>query len=152
MVAQGYHARPVRDRICSNTLIEHYQLSRTLAPAQLMFYHRLFALPPLLITILLTPGATTSSLPALVILTLGSLGPGTVGVIIFFSGLRRIPATHTAVLSLLEPLVAIMIAILLMNEPPDLFTLSGAAAILAGATIVMTPARNHTTLPRQLAH
>ncbi len=29
-----------------------------------------------------------------------------------------------------------MIAILLMNEPPNLFTLTGAAAILAGATIV----------------
>jgi drug/metabolite transporter (DMT)-like permease len=126
------------------------QLSATLAPVQLMFYHGLSALPPLLITTLLIPGATNTSIPGLAILTLGALGPGTIGVMIFFSGLKQIPATHTAVLTLLEPVVAIIIAILFMNQPPDLFTLTGAAAVLAGAALVIEPTKGSNAATIQL--
>jgi len=128
------------------------RLARSLAPTQLMFYHGLAILPALLIAIPLITDLSTVTAKATAVVTLGALGPGTIGVIFFFSGLKRIPASHTGVLTLLEPFVAILIAMFFMNEPHELFTLTGGLLILAGAIIVIEPFKKPTPTPESRSH
>jgi drug/metabolite transporter (DMT)-like permease len=56
----------------------------------------------------------------------------------FVWGLRRVPAAHASTLTLLEPLVAVTIAIATMGERWTVAGLVGGLAILAGAFMVVT--------------
>lgn len=59
-------------------------------------------------------------------------------------GLRRIPASHASVLTLLEPFVAVLLAAAVMGESLRLLAVGGGALILAGAVMVVSQARATT--------
>lgn len=61
------------------------------------------------------------------------------GTIVYLSGLRRVPASRAAVLTLIEPVVALFVAVLVWGEPMTVRGLIGAALVLAGAYLVLRP-------------
>lgn len=73
-------------------------------------------------------GATAATL-----LVAGGLSLGAVSCFAFLRGLAEIPASHASVLTLLEPLVAVIVAVLAWGEVPGPAALAGAALILAAA-------------------
>jgi drug/metabolite transporter (DMT)-like permease len=75
---------------------------------------------------------------AFAILAVGALGPGTFAGLLFTWALRRIPASHATILTLLEPLVAFAVGVLVMHQPLALVSLVGGLFILGSAAIVMT--------------
>ena len=56
---------------------------------------------------------------------------------LFVWALRRIPATHASTLTLLEPLVAVLVAIALVGERLAGVSWLGAALVLLGAASVL---------------
>jgi drug/metabolite transporter (DMT)-like permease len=71
-------------------------------------------------------------------LALVSLVPGTMAGITFVWGLRRMPAAHASMLTLIEPLVAVLIGASLYGETMGPRVVMGGALILASAVVVMT--------------
>ncbi len=60
---------------------------------------------------------------------------------LFIAGLRRIPARTASILSSLEPVYGILLALLFLKESPSLRTVSGGAVILAAALVATVRAR-----------
>jgi drug/metabolite transporter (DMT)-like permease len=60
---------------------------------------------------------------------------------LFIDGLRRIPARTASILSSLEPVYGIFLALLFLKESPSLRTVSGGAVILAAALVATVRAR-----------
>lgn len=120
----------------SNVLVNK-RLAGAFSGSELMAYHGVIA-TALLAVLVPREAWSAATWPALGILLLGSLGPGALAGLFFVWGLRRIPATHASTLTLLEPLVAVLVAAVTMGERLTLSTLVGGGAILAGATLVMS--------------
>ena len=122
----------------SNVLVNK-RLVGAFSGSELMAYHGVVATA--LLASLVPHGAwSAATWPSLGILLLGSLGPGALAGLLFVWGLRRIPATHASTLSLLEPLVAVLVAVITMGEKLTVTSCVGGGAILAGATLVMSGA------------
>jgi len=75
---------------------------------------------------------------ALGIVAMGALGPGAMCGLFFVWGLRRIAASHASTLTLLEPLVAVVLAALAFGELLARSAVVGAALIVLGAGVVMS--------------
>jgi drug/metabolite transporter (DMT)-like permease len=120
----------------SNVLVNK-RLAGAFSGSELMAYHGVVATALLA---MLVPHAawTAATWPSLGVLLLGSLGPGALAGLLFVWGLRRIPATHASTLTLLEPLVAVLVAVVTMGEKLTPASCVGGGAILAGATLVMS--------------
>jgi len=71
-------------------------------------------------------------------LALVSLVPGAMAAMAFVWGLRRMPAAHASMLTLLEPLIAVFIGAFLYGEAIGARAFVGGGLILAGAAVVMT--------------
>jgi len=71
-------------------------------------------------------------------LALVAIGPGALAGIAFVWGLRRMPAAHASMLTLLEPLIAVVIGAAVYGETMGVRTFAGGGLILAGAVAVMT--------------
>ncbi len=119
----------------SNVLVNK-RLAGTFSASELMFYHGLVATP--LLALFVPPGAWAAAPGAMAIVALGSVGPGALAGLVFTWGLRRIQASHASTLTLLEPLVAMMIAAIVYDERLGSGGFVGAALILVGALAVVT--------------
>lgn len=122
----------------SNVLVNK-RLAKAFSGSEMMFFHGLVAVP-LLFALVPSAEYAAVSRHALVVVTLGSLGPGALGGLFFVWGLRRVAASHASVLTLLEPFVAVLLAAMVLGEPVGLVSLGGGALILAGAVIVVSGA------------
>ena len=120
----------------SNVLVNK-RLAPVFSAAELMFFHGLVA-TPLLFAI---AGTHSIELQDLKWLAIGALGPGMLAGLMFVWGLRRVPASHASVLTLLEPLVAVVLGASFLQEPLGKTSFFGAATILAGALVVISPSR-----------
>lgn len=80
----------------------------------------------------------STSLHALGIVAIGAVGPGATCGLFFVWGLRRIAASHASTLTLLEPLVAVILAAFAFGEILTGGAVMGAALIVLGAGIVMS--------------
>lgn len=80
----------------------------------------------------------TLSKEVLGILLLCGLLPGALGGFLFVEGVRRLPASRAGVLSLMEPLVAVVVGILVWGERPGLIAYLGGLIVLLAAYRVMT--------------
>lgn len=126
----------------SNVLVNK-RLASAFSGSEMMFFHGVVAAP--LLFALVPPGEyALVSGHALTVVVLGSLGPGALGGLLFVWGLRRIPASHASVLTLLEPFVAVLLAAAVMGESLRLLAVGGGALILAGAVMVVSQARATT--------
>lgn len=114
--------------------------TKRLAPAfsgsELMFFHGLVATPLLFAFVPVSDYGAVSG-RALAFVLGGALGPGALGGLLFVWGLRRVTASHAAVLTLLEPLVAVALATVLLGEHLGRSQVFGGVLILLGAGIVI---------------
>lgn len=127
----------------SNVLVNK-RLVGAFSGSELMAYHGVVATA--FLAVLVPHGAwSAATWPSLGVLLLGSLGPGALAGLLFVWGLRRVPATHASTLTLLEPLVAVLVAVATMGEKLSVATVVGGGAILAGATLVMSGAERRAS-------
>lgn len=88
----------------------------------------------------------------LALLALGGLLPGTLSAFLFLDGLRRIGPARAAVLTLLEPMIAVLVGWLVWGEPLAAVGALGAAMVLGAALWVARgerqPARGEALPPR----
>ena len=119
----------------SNVLVNK-RLARAFSGSEMMFFHGVVA-TPLLFALVPTHEYALVSRHALTIVMLGALGPGALGGLLFVWGLRRVPASHASVLTLLEPFVAVLLAAAVMGETVGIVAFVGGAMILAGAVVVV---------------
>lgn len=77
-----------------------------------------------------------------------ALWPGALAGLVFLWALRRMPATHASTLTLLEPLVAVLLAGAVVGEVLGARALIGGAMILGGALLVMTQSQDRAA-PRR---
>jgi drug/metabolite transporter, DME family len=124
--------------IVSKLVIESFSTSET------MFWHGVVATPFLAAFV---PRAAWGAVDAHAagFLAVVSIVPGALAGIAFVWGLRRMPAAQASILTLLEPLVAVLVGAAVFGEALGARAVAGAACILAGAVTVMTrPARTST--------
>lgn len=134
----------------SNILVNK-RLVKAFSGSEMMFFHGLVA-TPLLFALVPSREYAVVSGHALGIVTLGALGPGALGGLLFVWGLRRIAASHATVLTLLEPFVAVLLAAWVMGENVGMVSFAGGALILTGAVLVVSgPVPGLTALRRTTA-
>lgn len=119
----------------TNVLVNK-RLAGVFSGSELQFYHCLLSTP--LLAACVPPDAWHHLHGgALRVVALGALGPGAVAGLCFVWGLRRVPASHASTFTLLEPLVAVVIAGLAFHEELGPLSVVGGALILAGAALVV---------------
>lgn len=120
----------------SNVLVTK-RLAGAFSGSELTFFHGLVSL---VVLALFVPREAWGHLDAraLALVLAGGLGPGAMGGLFFVWGLRRIPASHASTLTLLEPLVAVLLAAWVFHERLDAGAVVGAASIVIGAGLVVS--------------
>lgn len=119
----------------SNVMVNK-RLVDAFSGSELMFFHGLVA-TPLLFALVPSSDYAAVTARSLAFVVAGAVGPGAAAGLMFVWGLRRIPATHASVLTLLEPLVAVLLAAGVLGERLGLVAVGGGVLILAGAIAVM---------------
>ena len=116
-------------------------VNKRLAPAfsgsELMAYHGVVST---LILVFFIPMAELPRVPigSMLVVAAGAAGPGALGGLLFVWGLRRIPASHASVLTLLEPFVAVVLAAMFLGQTISPWAVVGGALILGGAVLVVS--------------
>ncbi|WP_425385428.1 EamA family transporter [Streptomyces himastatinicus] len=101
----------------------------------------------LLVPVLLTTGAPlTNSWPNAAVGAYMALVPMFVGYVLFGWGLAHVPASTATTLSLLEPAVAAVLAVLVVGERLPAFGWTGIALVVASLAVLTAPTR---PAPRQ---
>lgn len=73
---------------------------------------------------------------ALAVLVVGGLVCGSLPTVFFYAGLQKIAASQASVLTLVEPLVAVVVGVAVWGEALHVFGVVGAACVLGGAVII----------------
>lgn len=111
------------------------RLSATIGPARAIAYHS-FAAAALMAPMLLVSGVGTLSGGAVALVSLGAFVLGSVGGMVFVWGVRALASATVAMLTYLEPLVAVLVGALVWHEPMGRFAVVGAALVLASGVHV----------------
>lgn len=122
----------------SNVLVNK-RLVPVFSGSELMFFHGLVSTPAL-VAIACADRANLGAISerSYAIVVAGAIGPGALCGLFFVWGLRRVPAGHATVLTLLEPFVAVLLAAAVLSEGLSAVAVLGGLLILGGAMIVMT--------------
>ncbi len=109
--------------------------------AQVMALHGFFAMP--LLVALTPPEAWRATATGTYgVLVAAGVTIGAASGIAFIRGLRLIPTAHSAVLTFLEPIVALALGVLALGEPLEPRAILGALAIVAAGVFVVAPPRS----------
>ncbi len=119
----------------SNVLVNRRLVMRFSA-TELMAYHGVIA-TPLLFALAPLHELARLNLGATLVLIGGGVGPGAIAGILFILALERIRAARAATLTLLEPLVAVGIAVVAYGVRLAPISWAGAAMVLGGAAVAM---------------
>ncbi len=130
----------------SNVLVNK-RLVPWFSGSEMMFFHGLVSTPLLFLAV---PAADWGLVDpnALAVVLAGALGPGALAGLMFVWGLRRVPASHASVLTLLEPFVAVLVAAGFLGEKLGIVPVVGGLLILVGAVAVVSGARDAATSER----
>ncbi len=109
--------------------------------AQVMALHGLVATPLLVCFTPLAAWRATATGTYGVLVAAG-VTIGAASGIAFIRGLRRIPTAHSAVLTFLEPIVALALGVLALGEPLEARAILGALGIVAAGVFVVAPQRH----------
>ena len=120
----------------SNVLANKFIVG-SFSTSEAVFYHTLVAAPILAAFVPISAWSTIDPRAA-GFLALVSIGPGATASLVFLWGLRRMPAAHASTLTLIEPLVAVLVASAVFGEALGWRTIVGGALILGGAFAVIT--------------
>lgn len=129
----------------ASNVIVNKRLTAVFSGSELMLFHGFVAVPLLA---LFVPHEAWSHVDGrgLAWLCLGAVGPGATAGLLFVWGLRRVPASHASTLTLLEPLVAVVIAAAVLHETVTVTSMLGGAIILVSAALVVS---RGPTVPRE---
>ena len=119
----------------SNVLVNRRLVQRFTA-VELMAWHGVVA-TPLLVALAPLHAFAALDLRATLVLVGGGIGPGALGGILFIRALERIRAARAATLTLLEPLVAVGIAVIALHQRLAPVSWLGAAMVLGCAALAM---------------
>ena len=119
----------------SNVLVSK-GLARAFSGSEQTFYHAAISVP--ILAAFVPHDAWGTNPHALAVIAVGAIGPGALAGLFFVWGLRTIAASHASTLTLLEPLVAVLVAAVAFHETLGLSALAGAALIVVGAAIVVS--------------
>lgn len=111
------------------------RLQRFFSSSEVLAWHLPSAL--LLLFLCVPHGGLSIALTPLAILIAGSLVLGVFAGLLFMRGLERVLASHAAVLTLIEPLVAVGIGVIVWGESPSALGALGGGLILWGASRVL---------------
>lgn len=128
----------------ASNVLTNKRLAKVFSGSELMFFHGLVSVPILFALVGSSEYGQVARGPLLVVLA-GALGPGALAGLFFVWGLRRIPASHASTLSLLEPLVAVIVASVAMGERIGEIGVIGGLLIIAGAFLVISADRRTGT-------
>lgn len=109
------------------------RLGRHFSDGEMMSYHSLVS-GALLLPLVGVPSAAILYLWPTVGGLVSALGAG----LLYYGGLRRLPAEQAGVLTYLEPVAAMLVGWLALGEPPSWAALVGGALILVGGMLVVT--------------
>ena len=109
-------------------------LARRIGIGRATSYHALLA--ALMLAPFAAPHVATIEARDGLLLLLGGLLPGTLSAYLFIDGLRRIGSARAAVLTLLEPMVAVLVGFLAWHEPLAPIGGLGAVMVLGAAAWV----------------
>ncbi len=115
------------------------RLTGTFSGSEQMFFHCFVAFPLLALMVPLHEwGAIDAhAAHAIGVVALGSLGPGALAGLFFVWGIRHVAASRASTLTLLEPLVAVLIGVVIYGETVGLSGVLGGGLILLGAGLVV---------------
>lgn len=104
----------------------------------------------LLLPVLVVTGAPLlASGTAIGVIAYLAIGPMFVAYLLFGYGLRTIRSSSATTLTLLEPVVATLLAVAVVGERPGPITWAGLALILAGITVLVSARRRPARPARQ---
>jgi drug/metabolite transporter (DMT)-like permease len=118
----------------SNVLVNK-RLIPAFSGTELMFWHGIVATPVL--AAFVPHDAWHVDRHTALVLTLGGIGPGALGGLLFVWAIRRIPASHAMTLTLLEPLTAFVVGIAALHQSMHAIGVIGGALILIAAALVL---------------
>lgn len=82
------------------------------------------------------PSALTVDVPVFGLILAGTVAFGTVPLVMFYVGLARTPVSQASVLTLCEPLVAVVVGVVAWREVPGALALVGGALVVGGAGVI----------------
>jgi drug/metabolite transporter (DMT)-like permease len=126
----------------SNVIVTKFVVDE-FSTSETMFWHGLVA-TPLLAAFVPAAGWAAIDARAVTFLAIASIGPGTLGAVLFVWAVRKIPAAHASALTLIEPLVAVVMGAVVYGEAVGGRAVVGGGLILAGAVGVMVQGERET--------
>ncbi len=118
----------------SNILVTK-RIQHLFSPREILAWHMPVAL--VVLALCMPPGGFSIGLMPLLLVAAAALLAGALAGVLFLSGLVRVDASRAAVLTLLEPTVAVFIGAAIWHEHLGLAGLLGAMLVLGGAAAVM---------------
>lgn len=103
---------------------------------ELAAWPKLTSVPILVVAAALSAGGLALDVKPGLTLVVGGLVCGALPLWLFYAGLSQLQASQVSVLTLVEPLVAVLVGVLLWGEPLALMGVVGGALVLVGAVII----------------
>jgi drug/metabolite transporter (DMT)-like permease len=119
----------------SNVIVQK-RTSTVFSAPQVLFFHGLVAVPLLLLRVP-SGGFAALKAPAMLWLSAGSLILGVGCGVLFLVGLKRIRASHASMLTLMEPLVAVILGAALLGQALRPLTIVGGFLVLGSAAWIV---------------
>lgn len=118
-------------------------------PTRLVLVQTLVASVVLVPTVLLSPGLAvqmvTVPTASLGLLAVVGVVHTALALVLYFKGLQTVKVQHVGVLAYLDPVSAILFALLFLGEWPATASLLGGAMVLGGSALLLLPARRTST-------
>ncbi len=109
--------------------------SQVFAPLELAAVPKISAVPALIAAVVITGDVHIELAPAMVLIV-GGVVCGAIPTLLFYAGLSRVLASQASVLTLVEPLTAVIIGVVVWGEPLGAVAAVGGACVLVGAGII----------------
>jgi drug/metabolite transporter (DMT)-like permease len=111
-------------------------LSGRFNPFEVTAWSKLTSVPVLVVAALLMSDGLAVEARPLLALVAGGVVCGALPALLFYAGLQRLQASQASVLTLVEPLVAVMVGVTVWGEPLNALGMLGGALVLLGAVII----------------
>jgi drug/metabolite transporter (DMT)-like permease len=114
-------------------------------PFEVTAWSKLTSVPVLVVAALVMSGGLAVEGMPLLVLVGGGVLCGSLPALLFYAGLQRLQASQASVLTLVEPLVAVMVGVAVWGEPLTLLGVFGGGLVLLGALIIAQAGRSSSS-------
>lgn len=116
-------------------------LSASFSSFELAAWPKLTSVPVIVLAAVLSAGGFVVEPGPLAVLIVGGLVCGSLPLLLFYAGLARLQASQVSVLTLVEPLVAVLVGVVVWGEPLAAIGVVGGVLVLAGAGLIARASR-----------